>query len=131
MRLLSKPLFTVKLGGILLSLAILCLISLFVYSFRSTFLIGISELLIESHPLQETEFLLILGGDVTSTVDLAASLYPKVQPRLILLSPARRASQAAGRLANKHRLATDRILILPSLRAVTSIGGRQREGTDS
>lgn len=120
MRLLSKPLFTVKLGGILLPLAILFLISLFVYSFRSTFLIGISELLIESHPIQETEFLLILGGDVTSTVDLAASIYSKVQPRLILVSPVRRANEAVGRLANKHRLPSDRILILPSSRAVTS-----------
>ena len=117
---LSKPLFTVKLSGILLSLAILFLVGLFLYSFRSPVLIGVSELLIENQTLKETEFLLILGGDITSAVDYAASIYSTVQPRLILVSPVRRANQVVGRLTKKHRLSSDRIRILPSPRVVTS-----------
>ena len=119
-RFFSKPLFTVKLSGILLSLAILFLVGLLLYSFRSPVLIGVSELLIENQTLKETEFLLILGGDITSTVDYAASIYSTVQPRSILVSPVRRANQVVGRLTNKHRLSSDKIQILPSPRVVTS-----------
>ena len=81
---------------------------------------NISDLLVESPPVKETELLLILGGDVTSTVDYAASIYPKVQPRLILVSPNRRATQVVGRLAKLHHLPSDKIQILPSPGVVTS-----------
>jgi len=99
---------------------VLLLASSALYLFRAPLLVKVSELLIENHPPEETELLLILGGDVTTTVDYAVSIYSKVQPRLILISPVRRANEAVGRLANKHRLATDKILILPSPRTVTS-----------
>jgi len=118
--LFSKSLFTVKVRGILLSLAVLFLVGLLLYSFRSAFLIGISELLVENHPVKETELLLILGGDVTSTADYTASIYYRVQPGLILVSPNNRAKQVVGRLANLHHLPRERIQILPSRRVVTS-----------
>ena len=119
-RFLSNPLFVVTRRRIFLALAVLFLASLFLYSFRNTFLVRISELLIENHPVKRTELLLILGGDVTSTVDYAASIYDKVQPSLILVSPNSRAKQVVGRLAKLHHLPRDRIEILPSPRVVTS-----------
>jgi len=119
-RFFSKPLFTIKPGGILLSLAILFLLSLFLYSFRSTFLVGISEFLIENHPVKATELLLILGGDVTSTIDYAASIYWEVQPRLLLVSKNGRENQVVRRLAKLNRLPTKKIRILPSTKVVGS-----------
>ena len=116
----SKPLFAVKLSGILLSLAVLFVVGLFVCFYRSSFLIAISELLIENHPLKETEVLFILGGDVTSTVDYAAFIYSNVQPRLILVSKNGREEQVVRRLVKLHRMPRDKIQILPSAKVVTS-----------
>ena len=83
-------------------------------------MIGVSELLIKNHPVKETALLLILGGDVTSTVDHAASIFSKVQPRLILVSKNGRQDMVVGRLTRLHALPSDKIQILPSPRIVTS-----------
>ena len=117
---LNHPLFTLRLRGFLVSLTVLCLTSLFLYAFRSTFLVNISDFLVESPPVKETELLLILGGDVTSTVDYAASIYPKVDPRLILVSNNGREDQVAERLAKLHGLPRDKIRVLPAPSVVTS-----------
>jgi len=83
-------------------------------------LIGVSELLVKNHPVKETELLLILGGDVTSTVDHAAFIYPKVNPRLILVSHNGREKQVAERLTKLHGLPRDKIRVLPAPSVVTS-----------
>ena len=113
---MKKPLF----AGILVSLAILLLASLFLYSFRTTFLTNISEFLVENPPAKQTELLFIQGGDVTSTVDYAASIYSKVNPQVILLSNNGREEQVAKRLVKLHRLPSEKIRILPAPRVVTS-----------
>jgi len=64
--------------------------------------------------------MLILGGDVTSTVDYAAAIYSEVQPRLILVSRNGREERVVGRLAKLHRLPRDQIQIVPSPRVVRS-----------
>jgi len=117
---LGKPLFTMKLGGILLPLATLFLLSLFLYSFRSTWLTELSELLIEDHPIKKTEALLVMGGEITSTIDYVASIYSKVQPRLILVTPNGRKNQIVERLTQVHKLPMKKVRILPYTKVVTS-----------
>ena len=90
------------------------------YWLRVPFLIGISELLIVNHPLQETELMFILGRDGVSAVDHAATIYPKVRPKLILVSPNGREHRNVGRLVNLHRLPAEKIGALPSAEAVGS-----------
>ena len=82
------------------------------FLFRGALLAGCISLLIHDSPIRRTDVLLLLGGDVTSRVDHAVSIYPEVKPDKVLISPAGSAEWMSLRLAKSRGIEEGEILVL-------------------